>query len=282
MSDPCTHISIAHSPDSDDVFMCYGLATGKVGTPGIRYTFQRADIQQLNDWSLEGRFDITALSVHAYAYVADRYALLRAGASMGEADYGPMVVAREPMTREQLRRVTIAVPGKRTSAYLALQLAIGPVDTCDMRFDTILESVRAGRVAAGLLVHEHQLLYAPAGLCNVLPLYEWWAEQAPGLPFPLGVNAIRRELAPAVQTAVARDLQDSITYGLAHRAEAAAYTQATVGNLTNPLLERYLDMYVNRRTIRMGAEEELAITTLLRQAHIAQLIPDLPPLTWST
>ncbi|MBI4237791.1 MAG: ABC transporter substrate-binding protein [Deltaproteobacteria bacterium] len=280
MAASLTHVTIAHSPDADDAFMFYALATGKVGSPDIHYTHELIDIQTLNEYAKTARYDVTALSVHAYAYVADRYALLRSGASMGEATYGPMIVARSPMDAEALRRTTIAVPGQLTTAYLALQLALGPVETTTMRFDAILPAVRDGHVAAGLLIHEGQLTFAKDQLVNVFDLAGWWHARH-RLPLPLGVNGIRRNLPAALQQTVAHDVRASIEYALAHRPQAVDHARQFARDLPTELIDRFVGMYVNQRTVRMGAEEELAITTLLREAHAAQLIPALPPLMWS-
>lgn len=275
-------ITIAHSPDADDAFMFYALTVGKVGHPGFRYEHTLHDIQTLNEWARETRFDVTALSVHAYAYLADRYAVLRSGASMGESDYGPMVVAREPLTRAQLQATTIAVPGKMTTAYLLLQLALGgetPLECKVMPFDAILPAVRDGRVAAGLLIHEGQLTYQAEGLISVLDLFRWWHD-AYQLPVPLGFNGIRRELEPAVATQVASDIRASIAYAIDHREEAVAYAQRFGRGLSTDILTRFVGMYVNQRTLRMGDDETQAIRTLYTEAYRRHLIPLIPALEW--
>lgn len=275
-------ITIAHSPDADDAFMFYALTVGKVGHPGFRYEHTLQDIQTLNEWAREGRFDVTALSVHAYAYLADRYAVLRSGASMGESDYGPMVVAREPLTRAQLQATTIAVPGKMTTAYLLLQLALGgetPLECVVMPFDAILPAVREGRVAAGLLIHEGQLTYHAEGLVSVLDLFRWWHD-AYQLPVPLGFNGIRRDLDPAVATQVASDIRASIAYAIDHRDEAVAYAQRYGRGLSADILTRFVGMYVNQRTLRMGDDEEQAIRTLYAEAQRRHLISQIPSLDW--
>lgn len=272
-------ITVAHSPDADDAFMFYALAAKKVGHPDIEYVHLLKDIQTLNEWALEGRHEVTAMSVHAYAYVADRYAILRSGASMGESHYGPMVVATTPLTLDQLKKTTIAIPGKMTSAYLLLQLALPGVETIAMPFDAIQPAVTAGKVAAGLLIHEGQLTFEKTGLHNVFPLYAWWHETYQ-LPMPLGVNGIRKDLPPAIATQVAADLRASIEYALAHRSEAVAHAKQFARDLPTALIDQFVGMYVNQRTVHMGDTEERAITALLRDAVAQRLIPAAPPVVW--
>lgn len=274
-----TKIAIAHSPDADDAFMFYALSTGKVGHPDIEYTHLLKDIQTLNEWALEGRYDVTAMSVHAYAYVADKYAILRSGASMGEANYGPMVVAKKPLTRDELQRTTIAIPGKMTSAYLLLQLALPGVETVSMAFDAIPSAVVSGEVDAGLLIHEGQLTYEKTGLHNVLPLYIWWNERH-HLPMPLGVNGIRKDLPAALAAQVAADMRASIEYALAHRPAAVEHASQYARDLPQGLIDQFVGMYVNERTVHMGADEERAITLLLADAAASRLIPAAPQLMW--
>jgi 1,4-dihydroxy-6-naphthoate synthase len=274
-----THITIAHSPDADDAFMFYGLVEGKVGSPGIKYTHVLRDIETLNHWAREGRYAVTALSVHAYAYVADRYALMSCGASMGEADYGPMVVARTPLTREALRQTVIAIPGKLTSASLHLQLALGGVETIEMPFDAILPAVTHGDVDAGLLIHEGQLTFADEGLHNVFALYTWWQEQM-HLPLPLGVNGIRRDLPAPLQQHITHDIRDSIIYSLEHRSEALAYAKQFAPAMDEALVDQFVGMYVNDRTRDMRDEERQAVEGLLTMAHAKQLIAHCPPFDW--
>lgn len=268
-----THqITIAHSPDADDAFMFYGLASGKVGSPDIAYTHVLKDIQSLNEDAHTLRYDVTALSVHAYAYLVDRYHVLRSGASMGEKDYGPMVVARQPLSREALQHTVIAVPGKLTSAYLLLQLALGPVETVTIPFDQILPAVRDGKVGAGLLIHEGQLTFAEAGLVSVLDLCAWWYD-AHALPMPLGVNGIRRDLPAALATQVAADVRASIEYALANRPAALAHARQFARDLPPDLIDRFVGMYVNRRTVELGREEQQAIATLLNAGAARGLLP---------
>ena len=232
-------ITIAHSPDADDAFMFYALSTGKVGSPQFQYTHILRDIQTLNEWAKEGRHEVTALSVHAYAYVADKYYMLRSGASMGEANYGPIVVAREPFSRDILRQRTIAIPGELTTAALVLQLALPGVRTTVMSFDQIMPAVAAGKVEAGLLIHEGQLTYADARLHNCLSLAVWWHNRH-RLPLPLGVNGIRRDLPEDVRRQVAADIRASIDYALAHRREALAHCQQYARDLAPDLVDRFV------------------------------------------
>lgn len=270
-----THITIAHSPDADDAFMFYAMATGKVGSPYITYTHVLRDIQTLNEWAHEGRYEVTALSVHAYAYVADKYLLLRHGASMGERDYGPIVVAREPYPIEALAQRTVAIPGALTTAALVLQLALPNVKTTVMPFDRILPAVAEGKVDAGILIHEGQLTYQDAKLHNVLGLHQWWYERH-RLPLPLGVNGIRRDLDPALRRQIAADIRASIEYALAHREEALAHCQKFARDLPRHLLDRFVGMYVNARTRMIGDEEERAIRTLLEEVYKHGLLPSRP------
>lgn len=274
------NIHIAHSPDTDDYFMFIPLLEGKVGDGSIRYTSEAHEIQVLNERALDQRYDVTALSVHGYAYVAQQYNLLRSGASMGEKDYGPMVVAQEAITIDTLKNKVIAVPGKRTTAYLYLQLALGPVETIELPFEEVLPAVQDGRADAGLLVHEAQLQYQDMGLHNVLPLYQWWHERTQ-LPMALGVNAIRSDLPVDIQAKVSQDISDSITYGLQHRKETIATSKRIAKDLPFDMLDQYIDMYVNQRTVRMGTEEVTATEHILRDAAAAGLIPEQPTLEWA-
>ena len=214
-------ITVAHSPDSDDAFMFYGLASGAVDTGELRFEHELQGIQDLNERALRGELEVTAVSIHAYAYLTDRYVLLPHGASMGEG-YGPRLVSREPVTRERLREVAIAVPGELTSAYLALKLWEPEARTLVMPFDEILEAVRDGAVEVGLIIHEGQLTYADAGLTLLVDLGEWWQAET-GLPLPLGGNVIRRDLGPELVQRVSSYLKQSIAYSLDHRDQAMDY-----------------------------------------------------------
>lgn len=266
-------ITVAHSPDSDDAFMHYALAEHRIPDEGIEFTHLLKDIETLNKWALEGRYEVSAVSIHAYAYLADRYALLPHGASMGDK-YGPIVVAREAGTIEDFAGKRIAIPGKMTTAYLALQLAT-PVEHeyVEVPFDEIIEAVKEGKVDAGLLIHEGQLTYGSEGLHKVLDLGEWWHEQT-GLQLPLGGNAIRRDLGPEVTAKVSRLLHESIKYALEHREEALAYAMQFARDLPTDLADRFVGMYVNDVTLDYGADGRRAVQLLLDRAFEKGLIPN--------
>jgi 1,4-dihydroxy-6-naphthoate synthase len=265
-------IRIGHSPDPDDAFMFYGLASGHVPTPGYAVVQVLKDIESLNRLALEGAIEVTAVSFHAYAYLADRYALLPCGASMGEG-YGPLVVTRAPAAVEDLRRMTIAVPGALTSATLALRLLLGEARTVVLPFDRILEAVARGEQEAGLLIHEGQLTYGARGLHRVIDLGEWWARETSGLPLPLGGNAIRRDLGTRAIADVAGFLHKSIAFGLEHREEALTYALGFGRGIGRPLADRFVGMYVNDLTLDYGATGRRAIETFLRRGHEAGILP---------
>ena len=265
-------IRLGHSPDPDDAFMFYAIARDKIPLDGFAFEHVLRDIQTLNDWAKEGRLEVTALSVHAYAYLADRYRLLPHGASMGE-QYGPIVVAREQIEPEQLPGMRIAVPGILTSAFLELQLAIGAVpDPVIVPFDRILDVVEAGEVDAGLVIHEGQLTYRQQGLQLVMDLGEWWHELTGGLPLPLGANAVRRDLGEETMVRLSRVLRESIAHGLDNRAEALAYAAQFGRGLDDPLADRFVGMYVNDRTLDYGEDGRAAVAELLRRGHEAGLV----------
>jgi 1,4-dihydroxy-6-naphthoate synthase len=264
-------IRIGHSPDSDDAFMFYGLASGAVSAPGIEFEHVLRDIQTLNDWAREGRLESTAISVHAYAYVADRYALLAHGASMGEG-WGPMVVARQPMEVGALSGQRIAVPGLLTSAYLELRLAVTDFEAVVMDFKAIEDAVLRGEVDAGLLIHEGQLTHTERGLHSVLELWTWWRELT-GLPLPLGANAIRRDLPQALQHQVSAAMRASIAFGLAHRTEALAHAMQYARDLPLELADRFVGQYVNERTLDLGEDGRAAYQELLDRGAAAGLVP---------
>ena len=226
MSKSCEirRIRVGHSPDPDDAFMFYGLASGQVRTPGYEIIQVLDDIESLNRLALKGEIEVTAVSIHAFAHLTDRYLLLPCGASMGDG-YGPMVVTRNPATVADLKSMTIAVPGRLTSAMLALRLALGEVKTEVVRFDRILDSVREGKHDAGLLIHEGQLTYGASGVHRILDLGEWWREETEGLPLPLGGNAIRRDLGARTIAEVGALLRESIEFGLGHREESLTYAR---------------------------------------------------------
>jgi 1,4-dihydroxy-6-naphthoate synthase len=271
-------LRLGHSPDSDDAFMFYGLASGKVSAPGLEFEHVLRDIQTLNDWAREGRLECTAISVHAYAHVADRYALLAHGASVGDG-YGPMVVAREAMEPSRLHGLRIAVPGLLTSAYLELRLAVPDFEAVVVPFDRIEDAVEAGEVDAGLLIHEGQLTHAGRGLHAVLELWTWWRELT-GLPLPLGANAIRRDLPDDVQRAASTALRASIAYSLDHRAEALAHAMQYARDLPAELADRFVGMYVNQRTLDLGDDGRAAYQELLDRGAAAGLVPAVGTLTF--
>lgn len=264
-------IRIGHSPDSDDAFMFYGLASGRVTAPGLRFEHVLRDIQTLNDWAREGRLESTAISVHAYAHVADRYALLAHGASMGDG-WGPMVVASRPMDADGLRGRRIGVPGLLTSAYLELRLAVPEFDAVVMDFKAIEDAVLRGEIDAGLLIHEGQLTYADRGLHAVLELWTWWRELT-GLPLPLGANAIRRDLPAQVQREVSTAMRASIAFALEHRGDALAHAMEYARDLPLELADRFVGQYVNQRTLDLGEDGRAAYQELLDRGAAAGLVP---------
>ena len=266
-------ITIAHSPDSDDAFMFYGLATNKVRVPGLRFTHTLCDIETLNRKAMEGEgaYDVTAISFHAYPYIQDHYALLPSGGSMGEG-YGPMIVSKHFYSPEQVKRKRIAVPGMLTTAYLVLNLFSPGIETDFVPFDQIIPQVLEGKHDAGLIIHEGQLSYSKSGLQRVLDLGKWWHEET-GLPLPLGGNAIRRSLGPELISSVATALKDSIQYALDHREEALAYAMQFARDLDSQLADKFVGMYVNERTLDYGEDGRQAVRKLLEMGHKAGIIP---------
>ncbi len=266
-----TTISLAHSPDADDAFMFYALAKGLLDTEGVAYRHILKDIQTLNEWAREGRVEVTALSAHAYAHVQDKYAILVHGGSIGK-NYGPMVVAREKKPVESFRRV--AVPGKLTSAYLALRLRHPAFEEVVMDFDAIQPAVARGEIEAGLLIHEGQLTYPQDGLQCVVELGQWWFEET-GLPLPMGVNAIRKDLAPDLRAKVSRHLKESIQYSLQHREKALDYALGFGRGLSRDVADRFVGMWVNERTVDMGEEGKKAIRLFLQRGVEAGRVPPM-------
>jgi 1,4-dihydroxy-6-naphthoate synthase len=265
-------IRVGHSPDSDDAFMFYALTHDKLDTGGLKFVHQLEDIETLNKRALKGELEVSAVSIHAYAYLADHYALLASGSSMGDR-YGPKLVTREPASLDDLRNRTIAVPGLLTTAYLTLQLCLGPEVPIEvMPFDQILPAVAEGRVDAGLLIHEGQLYYGDRGLHQVVDLGEWWFDKT-GLPLPLGGNVVRKDLGPALVAQIARLLRESIEYALAHRQEALDYALEYARGLDPGLADRFVGMYVNDWTVDYGARGREAVQTLLTLAAEAGLVP---------
>jgi len=259
-------ILLGHSPDPDDAFMFYGLAKGLVDAGPYRFTHILQDIETLNRRALAGELHISAVSIHAYAHLQDKYALLACGASMGDG-YGPMLVARPGLTLAEAKRRKIAVPGTLTSAFLALRLAIGDFDYAVLPFDAITQAVAAGEVDAGLIIHEGQLTYAGEGLALLLDLGIWWGEETGGLPLPLGGNAVRRDLGLARMRELNGILKASIAYGLAHRAEAVKYALGFGRGLDLALADRFVGMYVNELTLDYGERGRRSIALFLERAH---------------
>jgi 1,4-dihydroxy-6-naphthoate synthase len=257
-------IRVGHSADPDDAFMFWALEAGRVDPRGLEFERVVSDIQTLNEWATEGRLEVTAISMGAYPYVAGRYLLLPHGASMG-AGYGPVVVAREALELDALRELEIAIPGRLTTAYLALRLALGDgVRVRELRFDEILDEVSSGRADAGVLIHEGQLTYAVAGLTKVLDLGEWWLRET-GLPLPLGVNVARRDLGERLGD-VSAVLGEAIRVGLANREEALAYAQRFGRGIDAETNDRFVAMYVNELTCNYGDEGRRAVSELLRRS----------------
>jgi 1,4-dihydroxy-6-naphthoate synthase len=270
-------IRVGHSPDPDDAFMFHALANGKIDTGEFEFRHELVDIETLNRRAFAGELELTAVSVHAYAYLTDKYLLCPCGASMGDR-YGPMVVAQRELSLDQLRSLTIAVPGTLTTAYLALRLCLGN----DYRhvvvpFDEILDAVAAGNwhdspIDAGLIIHEGQLTYADRGFRLAVDLGVWWHDTT-GLPLPLGANAIRRDLGPAAIQEVNRLLKESIQYGLEHRAEALDYALRYGRELDRAKADRFVGMYVNDWTLDFGPRGREAVRRLLAEGFAAGVIP---------
>lgn len=264
-------ISVAHSPDSDDAFMFYGLATNKVRTPGLKFTHTLCDIETLNRKALEGEYDVSAISFHAYPYVQQKYALLSCGGSVGEG-YGPMVVSTRALGLEELKTKIVAVPGTMTTAYLALKLFAPSIQTEVVPFDEIIPRVIEGKYEAGLIIHEGQLSYVKSGLQKVLDCGKWWLDLT-GLPLPLGGNAIRRELGPELIASVGTALKESIQYALDNRDQALQYAMQFARDLDQQTANQFVGMYVNERTLDYGEDGKEAVQRLLDMGHRAGIIP---------
>jgi 1,4-dihydroxy-6-naphthoate synthase len=264
-------ISLAHSPDSDDAFMFYGLARGKVETGGLEVSHVLKDIESLNREAREGRHEVTAISFHAYPYVADRYALMPCGGSIGDG-YGPLLVAREPIDASALGERIVAVPGTLTTAYLALKLFAPGVATRVVPFDQILEEVRDGRADVGLIIHEGQLTFGGHRLHKILDLGAWWKQET-GLPLPLGGNAVRRDLGPELMLRLTRLVRETVRYSLAHRAEALEYAMSFARGMDPNIADRFVGMWVNDMTLDCGERGREAVRVLLERGHAAGIIP---------
>jgi 1,4-dihydroxy-6-naphthoate synthase len=265
-------IRIAHSPDSDDAFMFYALAKDKLDTGKFHFTHTLQDIETLNRKALNGEYEITAISFHAYVYIADKYMLLPSGASMGDR-YGPMIVARQPWSQDSLRGKKIAIPGTLTTAYLALRLFQPEFEAVVIPFDQIMNEVQQGSVDAGLIIHEGQLTYANQQLHKIVDLGEWWY-QVTRLPLPLGGNVVRRDLGMDDIREISRLLKASIQYALDHRQEALHYAMQFARDLDTKTADRFVGMYVNERTLDYGAEGRKAVQELFDRAYAAKIIPN--------
>jgi 1,4-dihydroxy-6-naphthoate synthase len=264
-------ISVAHSPDSDDAFMFYGLATNKLETDGLKFEHTLKDIQSLNEDARNGVFDVTAISFHAYAYVADKYALLPHGASIGDK-YGPIVVSKELRDASEIGSIKIAIPGELTSAYLALRIYEPNLDYVVIPFDQIIEAVQKGDIDAGLLIHEGQLFYNQMGLNKVLDLGEWWFEKT-GLPLPMGGNVIRRDLGPDLMKKVSKHLHNSIVYSMENREDALTYAMQFARDMQPELADRFVAMWVNDLTLDYGTRGREGVRRLLDEGYKAGIIP---------
>ena len=284
-----TKVTVAHSPDSDDAFMFYGLASGRIDTGGIIVDQVLSDIETLNRAAFDGKYDVTAVSFHAYAHLVDKYALLPHGASMGDK-YGPIVVAPavdpgisgDSATRHNgVKGKRIAIPGTLTTAYLTLRLYEPDFQFVVVPFDQIQRAVLDGEAQAGLLIHEGQLTYQDEGLRKIVDLGEWWAERTEGLPLPLGGNVIRRDLGPAMIAQVSKMLHDSIAYALSHRAEAVEYAQQFGRGLDTARTDRFVGMYVNDLTLDYGDRGRLALERLMTEAYQHGLIPQRVPVEFA-
>jgi 1,4-dihydroxy-6-naphthoate synthase len=266
-----TEIKLAHSPDSDDAFMFYGLATQKVRTPGLKFSHVLADIETLNQAARQEIYDVTAFSFGAYPYIQDKYALLDCGASFGEG-YGPIVVAHHPVKKEDLPKLRIGVPGLQTSAYLALRLYEPRVEAVVIPFDQILDAVKNSVVDAGLLIHEGQLFFPQMGLHKVVDLGQWWVEQT-GLPLPLGGNAVRRSLGRAIGLQVGRAIRESVAYAMDHRDAAVNYAMQFAREMETDMADKFIGMYVNKWTLGYGERGRQAVHEFLKRGVNAGLIP---------
>ncbi len=265
-------ITVAHSPDSDDAFMFYGLATNKLETEGLKFEHTLKDIQSLNEDAKNGVFDVTAISFHAYAYVSDKYALLPHGASIGDK-YGPILVSKEPRDASEISSMKIAIPGELTSAFLALRIYEPNFEYVIVAFDKIIESVLRGDVDAGLLIHEGQLYYKEMGLDKILDLGEWWFDKT-GLPLPMGGNVIRRDLGKELMEQVSKHLHRSIVYSMENREDALSYAMQFARDMQPELADRFVAMWVNDLTLDYGDRGRQAVKLLLKQGYDRGIIPN--------
>jgi 1,4-dihydroxy-6-naphthoate synthase len=264
-------ITVAHSPDSDDAFMFYGLATNKVRVPGLQFAHTLCDIETLNRKAMEGVYDVTAISFHAYPYVQEHYRLLPSGGSVGDG-YGPMIVAQRAFSAQDIKGKRVAIPGTMTTAYLVLRLFAPGIETEVVPFDQIIPQLLEGKHEAGLIIHEGQLTYDKSGLHRIVDLGRWW-QKVTGLPLPLGGNAVRRSLGPELTSKVAAALRESIQYALDHRDEALAYAMQFARDLDPQMADKFVGMYVNERTLDYGPDGREAVRRLLDMGHTAGIIP---------
>lgn len=264
-------ISVAHSPDSDDAFMFYGLATSKLETEGLKFEHTLKDIQSLNEDAKNGVYDVTAISFHAYAYVDDKYALLPHGASIGDR-YGPILVSKDPRRAEEIPNMKIAVPGELTSAFLALRIYNQDFEYTVVPFDEIIDCVQKGKADAGLLIHEGQLFYKQMGLSKVLDLGEWWHEKT-GLPLPMGGNVIKRDLGEELMRKVSKHLLQSIKYSMDNREDALAYAMQFARDMPTELADRFVAMWVNDLTLDYGERGREGVKRLLQEGYDKGIIP---------
>ncbi len=271
-------ISLGHSPDPDDAFMFFAIAKNKIPREGLRFDHFLADIETLNQLAQKGKLDVTAISLHAYAYVANKYALLPCGISMGEG-YGPIVVAKNPYTLEDLKKVEIAVPGEKTSAFLALRLCLGEFSHRVVPFDRIMREVTSGKAAAGLIIHEGQLTYRREGLHGVVDLGKWWLDQT-GLPLPLGVNVVKRSLGQDVMRRVSRVVKASIAFAMIHRRDALDYAINFGRGLDYDLNDAFVGMYVNKFTQDLGDRGRKAMKVFLQEGALKGLVPPVDDWTF--
>jgi len=273
-------ITVAHSPDSDDAFMFYGLATNKLDTGSLQFTHVLKDIQTLNEEAFKGTYDVTAVSFHAYAYLTDKYLLLPHGASIGD-NYGPILVSRTPIAAAEISKLKIAVPGTLTSAFLALRIFNAEFEYEVIPFDQIIAAVQDGRCDAGLLIHEGQLFYESIGLHKVLDLGEWWHERT-GLPLPMGGNVVRRELGPEIISQVSHWLRESIRFSLANREDALAYAMQFARDMDVALADRFVAMWVNDLTLEYTERGREAVQRLLLEGFERGITPKRPTVEFAS
>lgn len=266
-------LQIGHSPDPDDAFLFYGMVHGKVGRPGLAFQHVLKEIEILNQWAAEGKLEITAVSVHAYAHVADRYAILPYGTSMG-VRYGPVLVTREPKSLDQLKGAMIAVPGTLTTAFGLLKMVLPQFIAVVVPFDQIMKVVSEGKVEAGLLIHEGQLTYREQHFHSVIDFGVWWQETT-GLPLPLGLNCVRKDVGDAMMKEIAAVLKESIAYGKAHREEAVSYAMQYGRGLSRELTDRFVGMYVNEYADALRPEGRQAIELVLKKLHEVGMVKKL-------